>query len=195
LTAMVAHVLRFFIIHHERPPVLLLLDEIGTAPVIPSLVQKLNTIRSRNLPTWLYFQTLEQMQPYGQTKDQGPNLILGACDMQMVFRLNDNSAAEWMSKRLGVVDRTIETSSVQIGAYAQVSRSLVTEPLLWPHQLQALAPSEVVCTYRGQTWRGRATPYYRLWPALQDQRPKGEDLRGPPYPAAQVPLQVVAEAG
>jgi type IV secretory pathway TraG/TraD family ATPase VirD4 len=144
----------------------------------------------------LYFQSLEQMQPYGEKQDEGPNLILGACDMQMVFRLNDNASAEWMSKRVGVVDRTVEAVSVQVFSFMdQKSRSLVTEPIVWPHQLQALDPGEVVCTYRGKTWRGVAPPYYRLWPQWQGQRPPSTALRGPPYPPSPPALKIVSDAG
>ncbi len=181
LSATVAHVLRYFITHTEREPVLLLLDEIGTAPMIPSLVQKLNTIRSRKLPTWMYWQSLEQMQAYGQKADEGPNIILGACDMQMVFRLNDNASALWMSDRIGKVDREVETVAVKIGQFAQTSRDLVTEPIVWPHELQALAAGEVVCTYRGNTWRGLARPYYELWPEYRNK--VSATTRGAPYPA------------
>ena len=181
LAAMVAHVLRYFILHTDRDPVLLMLDEIGTAPVIPSLVQKLNTIRSRKLPTWMYWQSLEQMQAYGVKADEGPNIILGACDMQMVFRLNDNASALWMSDRIGKVDREVEAVSVKIGQFAQTSRDLVTEPIVWPHELQALAANEVVCTYRGNTWRGLARPYFELWPEYRNKRPAA--TRGAAYPA------------
>lgn len=43
------------------------------------------------------------MQRYGAKADEGANLILGACDYQMVFRLNDNASAKRMSERIGVV--------------------------------------------------------------------------------------------
>ena len=192
LAAMVAHVMRFFITNHQRPPVLLLLDEIGTAPVIPALVQKLNTIRSRHLPTWMYWQSLEQMQRYGEKQDEGPNIILGACDMQMVFRLNDNASAQWMSDRIGKVDRVVEATSVQIGAMAQKSRTLVTEPLVWPHELQSLAASEVVCTYRGKTWRGEAKPYYELWPEYRGRPPTAP--RGAAYARRSPEREIVKDA-
>jgi type IV secretion system protein VirD4 len=186
LAAMVAHVMRYLIIHHERPPVLMLLDEIGTAPVVPALVQKLNTIRSRQLPTWLYFQSLEQMQKYGEKPGEGPNVILGACDVQMVFRLNDNASAEWMSDRIGVVDRVVDSESFKFGELAQKSQTLVTEPIIWPHLLQQLAAGEVVCTYRGKTWRGKAAPYFELWSAFRGKRPDRSELRDAPYAAPAV---------
>lgn len=173
LAAMVAHLMRYLISHDQRPPVLLLLDEIGTVPPIPGLVEKLNTIRSRNLPTWTYWQNIEQMQRYGAKVDEGPNLILGACDFQMVFRLNDNASAEWMSRRIGVVDVITRATSFGGGqqATSSVTTSVVTEPKIFPHELQKLKTHHVVCAYRGNTWRGTAKHYFQIW--TEFQRGKG----------------------
>lgn len=185
LAAMAAHLMRYLIRHTARPPVLLLFDEVGTIPVIPGLIAKLNTIRSRNLPTWTYWQSLEQMQRYGAKADEGANLILGACDYQMVFRLNDNASAKWMSDRIGVVDVTVRSESAQPGWFGSVSSenaSLVTEPKVFPHELQQLKGGQVVCTYRDLAWRGQATPYFEIWPQYQGKRPKGDQLFGDPYP-------------
>ena len=181
LAAMVAHLLRFMILHSDRPPVLLMLDEIGSVPVIPALPQKLNTIRSRNLPTWLYWQSLEQMQKYGEKHDEGPNLILGATDVKVMFRLEDNNTAEWMSDRIGKIDRVIESVSTKFGDMAQHSRQLSLEPMVFPRQLMELRPGEVVCSYRGHTWRGRATPHFERYPEFKGRRPAGQEKRGAPY--------------
>jgi type IV secretion system protein VirD4 len=181
LAAIVAHLLRFMILHTERPPVLLMLDEIGSVPVIPALPQKLNTIRSRNLPTWLYWQSLEQMQKYGEKHDEGPNLILGATDVKVMFRLEDNNTAEWMSDRIGKIDRVIESVSTKFGDMAQHSRQLSLEPMVFPRQLMELRPGEVVCSYRGHTWRGRATPHFERYPEFKGARPAEQDKRGPSY--------------
>ncbi len=184
LAAMVTHIMRYLINHTARPPVLLLLDEIGTVPPIPGLIDKLNTIRSRNLPTWTYWQSLEQMQRYGAKADEGPNLILGACDYQMVFRLNDNTSAKWMSERIGVVDVVTRSESVGPGWFegASESASLVTEPKVFPHELQQLKDGQVVCTYRDHAWRGEAPPYYEIWPRYRGKKPVGDELLGEPYP-------------
>lgn len=174
---MLGHILRYLITHSDRPAVLLLFDEIGSAPIVPGLVTKLNTIRSRKMPLWMYWQSMEQMQKYGEKANEGPNTILGACDLQMVFRLNDNASAEWMSQRIGVIDREIRSHSVAqaggegIGWRSSVSRSLVQEPIIFAHELQALNPSEVVCTYRGKTWRGKAMPYFERWPEYAGKAP------------------------
>ena len=161
MSAMVAHLMRYLIIHTDRSPVLLLLDEIGNAPAVPGLIQKLNTIRSRKLPTWLYWQSLEQMQRYGAKAGEGANIILGACDLQMVFRLNDNASAEWVSQRIGTVDRLIKSRSVSEGTVTD-SRSLREEPVIFSHELQQLKQSEVIGVYREHRWRGMAKPYHQL---------------------------------
>lgn len=182
---MMGHVLRFLITHSERDAVLLLFDEIGSAPIVPGLVTKLNTIRSRKMPLWMYWQSMEQMQKYGEKANEGANTILGACDLQMVFRLNDNASADWMSQRIGVIDREVRTRSVGTGGSEGIgwtlndSRSLVKEPIVFAHELQALRPSEVVCTYRGHTWRGIATPYFERWPQFVNQTPVA--LTAAPY--------------
>ncbi|WP_129139218.1 type IV secretory system conjugative DNA transfer family protein [Modicisalibacter coralii] len=173
-SVMMGHVLRYLIEHTNRAPVLLLLDEIGNVPQVAGLVQKLNTIRSRELPTWLYWQSREQMQPYGTKNDEGPNIIMGACDLHLVFRLNDNGTAQWVSDKIGSVDRLIEAVSASedpgflSSEYTYThSQSLEREPIIWPHQLQQLAQGEAVCTYQGLAWRGTATPYYRRWPEFE----------------------------
>ena len=184
--AMVAHTLRYFIEHTARPPLLLLLDEIGNVPAIPALAQKLNTLRSRNLPTWLYWQSKEQMQRYGDHPDEGPNLILGACDVQMVFRLNDNATADWMSEKIGTVDRVVRAVSLSYdpdagGPRETHSAQLQTEPSVRPHELQQLPPGEVVTSYRGLVWRGQAPAYFARWPEMAGKRPAPADGVGMPY--------------
>jgi hypothetical protein len=112
----------------------------------------------------------------------------------MVFRLNDNASAQWMSDRIGMVDRVVEAASVQVGTLGQTSRNLVTEPIIWPRELTELAPSEVVCTYRGISWRGLARAYYELWSVYRGKSPG--PLRGEPYPTPPEPagLHVVDAA-
>ena len=167
-SVMMGHVMRYFIEHTQRQPVLLLLDEIGNTPRVAGLVRKLNTIRSRNLPTWLYWQSKEQMQAYGEKADECPNMILGACDLHMVFRVNDNATADWLSQKIGTVDRLVKSVSVTTGDswFPNVTRSdsLVQEPVVFPHELQKLAAGEIVGAYRGLAWRGKAAPYFQRWP-------------------------------
>ncbi len=159
LAALVAHIFNFFIEHTQRDPVLLMLDEIGNVPRIPGLVEKLNTIRSRQLPTWMYWQSTQQMQKYGQQRDEGANTILGACDFQMVFRLNDNETARWFSERTGTADRTVTSITGQ----GDTAYGVKVEAKLRVEDLQALPVGQAIGVYRGLTWRNEATPYYVRW--------------------------------
>ena len=156
-SVMVGHILRYLIIHHnDRNSVLLLLDEIGNAGVVQGLASKLNTIRSRNMPTWMYWQSVEQMQKYGNSPGEGANTILGACDLNMVFRLNDNSSASYFSAKVGTQD------VVKVTVTGNVStRTMTKENIIEPHELMNLNEHEVLCSYRGINWLGAATPFFQ----------------------------------
>jgi len=154
---MIAHLFNYFIEDVERQPVLLMLDEIGNVPRIPGLVAKLNTIRSRKLPTWMYWQGIQQMQKYGKQANEGPNAIMAACDFQMAFRLNDNDSARWFSERIGTVDRQVTTDT---------GHQVKEEQILKVADLQALPFGESVAIYRGKVWRNKATPYFERWPEM-----------------------------
>lgn len=163
-SVMVGHLLRYMIVNYNRPPVLLLLDEIGNAGLVSDLTGKLNTIRSRNLPTWLYWQSIEQMQVYGKKADEGANIILGACDFNMVFRLNDNASAEWFSKKIGNQDVEYVGTSESFGGKNDTTtrtRTMAREAIIEPSQLQQLQPSQTLNIYRGCAWLGWATPYFK----------------------------------
>ncbi|EKF9707695.1 TPA: type IV secretory system conjugative DNA transfer family protein [Vibrio cholerae] len=114
LTAVIiGHFMRYLIDHTNRSPVLLLLDEIGNAKGINGLTEKLNTIRSRNLPVWMYWQSVAQMTLYSDkaTGADGRELIMGACDFVGVFRLNDKATAEYVSETIGTVNRVVRQTS------------------------------------------------------------------------------------
>jgi len=169
LSATISHLFTYFIENTDRAPVMLMLDEIGNVPRIPGLVEKLNTIRSRQLPTWLYWQGVHQMHKYGNSPGEGANQILGACDFQMVFRLNDNDSARWFSDRIGTVDReVISTSSTggENGGSSSTSYSVTEEPIMKIADLQNLPTGESIAVYRGKAWRNRATPYFVRWPEM-----------------------------
>lgn len=183
LVTFINHMFRYFITHTARNEILILLDELGNAPRIDGLVEKLNTIRSRNLPTWMYFQSIEQMQMYGKMGGEGANKILGACDYQQVFRLNDNASAEMMSKAIGVVDREVSSRNVSTsgGFFDSVesvteSKNLVQEPLVFPHELRQLKKNETITIYQGLAWRGEATPYFKAYPEYQGTKPAEHEI-------------------
>jgi type IV secretory pathway TraG/TraD family ATPase VirD4 len=144
----------------ERKPVALFLDELGNMPPIPNLPKKLNTIRSRHMPTWMYFQTSEQMvTQYGHGAD---STFFASSDFQMVFRLNDSSTRELISKLIG----TTQKNKYSTGKNGQ-TRTRETVNVIEPHQLGQLAAGEVVALYRGATAKGRATPHFIDFPAFR----------------------------
>lgn len=165
MSVFVGHLLRYLIENSkDREAVLCLFDEIGNASVISSLPEKLNTIRSRKIPVWLYWQSKEQMQMYGQKADEGPSIIMGACDYQLIFRLNDNTTAEWFSDKIGkhwVTNRSAGHSySPDSGNTYSSNQSWQEDLIIKPHELQQLAMSQVVSMYRGISWISIAEPFY-----------------------------------
>jgi type IV secretory pathway TraG/TraD family ATPase VirD4 len=144
----------------QRDPVALFLDELGNMPPIPNLPEKLNTIRSRHIPTWMYFQTAEQMNlRYGKGADE---IFFASADMQMVFRLNDVGTRERIAKLVGTTEK-YKYSANSTGQTRTREKVNVIEP----HQLGQLKAGEVVALYRGAAARGRATPHYIDFPEFR----------------------------
>jgi type IV secretion system protein VirD4 len=144
----------------QRKPVALFLDELGNMPPIPNLPEKLNTIRSRHIPTWMYFQTAEQMNlRYGKGADE---TFFASADVQMVFRLNDVMTRERISKLIGTTEK-IKFSTNSAGQTRTREKVNVIEP----HQLGQLKTGEVVALYRGAAAKGHATPHYIDFPEFR----------------------------
>lgn len=148
----------------DRKAVFLFLDELGNMPPIPNLPQKLNTIRSRNIPTWMYFQTAEQMETqYGRG---AISTFFASSDFQMVFRLNDQSTRELVSKLIGTTQRE-KTSHSRTGGNGTTTRSRETVAVLEPHELGQLKPGDAIALYRGAAAKGRATPHFVDFPEFK----------------------------
>ncbi|MDR3413324.1 MAG: type IV secretory system conjugative DNA transfer family protein [Formivibrio sp.] len=147
----------------QREPVALFLDELGNIPPIPGLPEKLNTIRSRHIPLWMYFQTCEQMdRRYGRG---ATSIFFASADVQIAFRLNEQETRELISKLVGTTERIKESQSTSTkGAGSSTSKSRERVNVIEPHQLGQLAPGQVVCLYRGAAAKGRATPHYVQFP-------------------------------
>lgn len=144
----------------QRKPVALFLDELGNMPPIPNLPEKLNTIRSRHIPTWMYFQTAEQMNiRYGKGADE---TFFASADVQMVFRLNDAMTRERISKLVGTTEK-LKLSTNNVGQTRTREKVNVIEP----HQLGQLKAGEVVALYRGAAAKGHATPHYIDFPEFR----------------------------
>lgn len=84
----------------------------------------------------------------------------------------------------GVVDVTVTSECVDDDWFERTttSSSMVTEPKVFPHELQQLKDGQVVCTYQDLAWRGWATPYFQTLDDYLGKRPTGQQLYGEPNP-------------
>ncbi|WP_228143503.1 TraM recognition domain-containing protein, partial [Acinetobacter baumannii] len=77
-----------------REAVFIALDEIINCAPIPKLLICSNTIRSANMPTFLYLQSLEGLNRlYGANSDK---MFMGSSNLKIVFRIGDIESAEGM---------------------------------------------------------------------------------------------------
>ena len=151
----------------QRGTVAFFLDELGNMPPIPNLPKKLNTLRSRNIPVWMYFQSVAQIeQQYGRGAS---DIFFGAADVQMVFRLNDHATRTRFCELIGTTEREIHTQSTSHGDGGRSTTSTSRKPVnvIEPHELGELKNNVVVCLYRGASAQGHATPHYEEYPEFK----------------------------
>lgn len=152
----------------QRDPVALFLDELGNMPPIPNLPEKLNTIRSRHMPTWMYFQTVKQMERrYG---DGAVDVFFASADVQMVFRLNDHDTRNLIVNLIGTTKELKKSQSTNTGGKgggATTTQSMERVNVIEPYELGELQPGQVVCLYRGAAAKGWATPHYIDYPQFR----------------------------
>ena len=140
--ATVAHIMRILQVNQDRGAVFLALDEIINCAPIPKFTELLNTIRSANMPTFLYLQSLEGLNRlYGTNADR---LFLGSSNYKVMFRIEDNFTAEEFSKLIGKTETTyysyaknkgqgvnnhdIHTQSTSSGDSESTRREYIIEP-------------------------------------------------------------------
>ena len=140
--ATVAHIMRILQVNQDRGAVFLALDEIINCAPIPKFTELLNTIRSANMPTFLYLQSLEGLNRlYGTNAER---LFLGSSNYKVMFRIEDNFTAEEFSKLIGKTETTyysyaknkgqgannhdIHTQSTSSGDSESTRREYIIEP-------------------------------------------------------------------
>jgi len=149
----------------QRSPVAQLLDELGNMPPIPGLAEKLNTIRSRDIPTWMYFQTAEQIN-----RRYGPGALstfFASADVQIMFRLNDRETRELISTLIGTTAQKRHSQSINARDESTATTSSERVAVIEPHELGQLEPGQVICLYRGAVAKGEATPHYIDFPEFR----------------------------
>lgn len=108
--AMVAHTMRILQANQNRDAVFIALDEIINCAPIPKFTDLLNTIRSANMPTFLYLQSLEGLNRlYGANSDK---IFMGSSNLKIVFRIGDIESAEECSRLVGQTETTYISETV-----------------------------------------------------------------------------------
>jgi type IV secretory pathway TraG/TraD family ATPase VirD4 len=157
--ATVAHVMRILQANQERGAVFLALDEIINCAPIPKFTDLLNTIRSANMPTFLYLQSFEGLNRlYGANADR---LFLGSSNYKVLFRIDDIDTAKEFSQLIGKTEATyfsydkkkgqgvsnhdIQTHNTSSGD----SRSFGLLDIIEPDELIKLPEHTAVVMYKG----------------------------------------------
>lgn len=122
--ALVAHTMRILQANQRRDDVFVALDEIINCAQIPKFTDLLNTIRSAKMPTFLYLQSLEGLNRlYGANADK---IFLGASNYKVVFRVDDQSTTNDMSKSVGMTKTTFYTYAENTGTSASSAKGTGT---------------------------------------------------------------------
>ena len=148
----------------SREPVALFLDELGNLPAIPGLANKLNTIRSRHMPCWMYFQSTEQInRQYGQNADQ---IFLGSADLLIAFRINDVKTRQLVSDLIGTTTYD-KISHSKSGGKTTTSKNKETKKVIEPHVIGQLKAGQIIALYKGGSAMGHGTPHFVDFPEFR----------------------------
>lgn len=166
--------------------VFIALDEIINAAPIPKFAESLNTMRSARMPLAMYLQSIEGLnRVYGP---QASEIFLGSADLKVIFRLNDNATAEYISQQLGNTEQrsygasnsstssTADTGAVTQGQSSGKSYSSTTARIFEAAEVLNLEPQKAITIYRGSGARFMMPSYWQDYPmparAAVDARPQ-----------------------
>lgn len=168
------------------------LDEIINAAPIPKFAESLNTMRSARMPLAMYLQSIEGLNRlYGP---QSSEIFLGSADLKVIFRLNDNATAEYVSAQIGDTEQrayNMNTSQSQgqnmTGATASESASKgyssSTARIFDAAEVLGLEPQKAITLYRGSGARFTMPSYWQDYQmparAAVDARPQAGFVQQP----------------
>ena len=168
------------------------LDEIINAAPIPKFAESLNTMRSARMPLAMYLQSIEGLNRlYGP---QASEIFLGSADLKVIFRLNDNATAEYVSAQIGDTEQrafnmtegqTEGASARGQSASASLSKgySSSTARIFDPAEVLGLEPQKAITLYRGSGARFTMPSYWQDFPmparAAVDARPQAGFVQQP----------------
>ncbi|EPY1206806.1 type IV secretory system conjugative DNA transfer family protein [Acinetobacter baumannii] len=178
--AMVAHTMRILQANQIREAVFIALDEIINCAPIPKFTDLLNTIRSANMPTFLYLQSLEGLNRlYGANSDK---MFMGSSNLKIVFRIGDIESAEECSRLVGQTETTYisetagtsQTSGTSSSSRASSSssnrsqntgttKSIKLESIIEPAEFIKLPICTAVVMYNGSYGTLEMPKYYECY--------------------------------
>lgn len=178
--AMVAHTMRILQANQNREAVFIALDEIINCAPIPKFTDLLNTIRSANMPTFLYLQSLEGLNRlYGANSDK---MFMGSSNLKIVFRIGDIESAEECSRLVGQTETTYisetagtsQTSGTSSSSRASSSssnrsqnlgttKSIKLESIIEPAEFIKLPIGTAVVMYNGSYGTLEMPKYYECY--------------------------------
>lgn len=188
--AMVAYILRILQMNSQnRGSVLLLLDEIINCAPIPKFTETLNLMRSTNVPTFLYLQSLEGLnRVYGDNADK---LFNGACNLKISYRIFDEATQKYFSDLIGKNEVTYiginDGSSSTRGASGEKESNSSTsssgqsvtvslENIIEPEEFSRLVTGEAVVMYDGHFGRLKMPMYFNDYPMNRSKIARMSDL-------------------
>jgi hypothetical protein len=162
------------------------LDEIINAAPIPKFVESLNTMRSARMPLSMYLQSIEGLNRlYGP---QASEIFLGSADLKVIFRLNDNATAEYVSAQIGNTEQRnysmskghsqSASSRGSKSANESVSKGYTssTARIFDAAEVLGLEPQKAIVLYRGSGARFHMPSYWQDYQmparAAVDARPQ-----------------------
>lgn len=178
--AMVAHTMRILQSNQNREAVFIALDEIINCAPIPKFTDLLNTIRSANMPTFIYLQSLEGLNRlYGANSDK---MFMGSSNLKIVFRIGDIESAEECSRLVGQTETTYisetagtsQTSGTSSSSRASSSssnrsqnvgttKSIKLESIIEPAEFIKLPICTAVVMYNGSYGTLEMPKYYECY--------------------------------
>ena len=178
--SMVAHTMRILQANQNRDAVFIALDEIINCAPIPKFTDLLNTIRSANMPTFLYLQSLEGLNRlYGLNSEK---IFMGSSNLKIVFRIGDIESAEECSRLVGQTETTYisetagtsQTSGTSSSSRASSSssnrsqnvgttKSIKLESIIEPAEFIKLPIGTAVVMYNGSYGTLEMPKYYECY--------------------------------
>lgn len=188
--SMVAYILRILQENSKkRSSVLLLLDEIINCAPIPKFTETLNLMRSTNVPTFLYLQSIEGLnRVYGDNADK---LFNGACNIKIAYRLGDFETQKYFSdivgkhevKYIGFNDGSTQTRGAsgdkESNSSASTSGQSVTvalEYIIEPTEFALFEAGKAVVIYDGRVGRLEMPMFFNDYPMDSSEIVRMSDL-------------------